>query len=155
MKRLFLLITHLMALGAGFALGIYLLPILTAPEGPSTVEVESLASKAVYSAEFTRDLKGSDLLHWGEGTVSVDKNAISFMGSIAPGPDYKLYLAPDFVENEEQFLAVKRYSQQVGEVKSFNNFIARLPADADIEKYTTVVIWCETFGEFITAAKYR
>jgi len=25
----------------------------------------------------------------------------------------------------------------------------------NIEEYTTVLIWCEAFSEFITAAKYR
>ncbi|WP_209011195.1 DM13 domain-containing protein [Labrenzia sp. PHM005] len=24
-----------------------------------------------------------------------------------------------------------------------------------IDDYTTVLVWCEAFGEFITAAKYR
>lgn len=30
-----------------------------------------------------------------------------------------------------------------------------VPPAVDIEAYTTVVVWCETFSEFITAAKYR
>ena len=29
-----------------------------------------------------------------------------------------------------------------------------MPPAVDIEAYTTVVVWCETFGEFISAAKY-
>jgi hypothetical protein len=24
-----------------------------------------------------------------------------------------------------------------------------------LENYNTVIVWCESFGEFITAAKYR
>jgi len=30
-----------------------------------------------------------------------------------------------------------------------------VPDGIDIEAYTTVLIWCEAFGEFITAAQYR
>ncbi|WP_372835822.1 DM13 domain-containing protein [Pontibacterium sp.] len=155
MKRIFLTITHLGAIALGFALGIYMLPILTEPQGPSLVEVEKLASTSLYNAEFKRDLAGSDLLHWGEGRVSVSKDAVSLMGELAPGPDYKLYLAPEFVETEDQFLQVKRYSVQVGEIKTFDNFVVNIPNSINPEEYTTVVIWCETFGEFITAAQYR
>ena len=155
MKRIFLIITHLGAIALGFALGIYMLPILTEPQGPSLVEVEKLASTSLYNAKFKRDLAGSDLLHWGEGTVSISKDAVSLMGEVSPGPDYKLYLAPEFVETEDQFLQVKRYSVQVGDIKTFDNFVVNLPASINPEDYTTVVVWCETFGEFITAAKYR
>lgn len=155
MKRIFLIITHLGAIALGFALGIYMLPILTEPQGPSIVEVEKLASSSLYNAEFKRDLAGSDLLHWGEGTVSISKGAVSLMGEVSPGPDYKLYLAPEFVETEDQFLQVKRYSVQVGDIKTFDSFVVNLPESINPEDYTTVVIWCETFGEFITAAQYR
>ncbi|MBE9399189.1 DM13 domain-containing protein [Pontibacterium sp. N1Y112] len=155
MKRIFLIITHLGAIALGFALGIYMLPILTEPQGPSIVEVEKLASSSLYKAEFKRDLAGSDLLHWGEGTVSISKGAVSLMGEVSPGPDYKLYLAPEFVETEDQFLQLKRYSVQVGDIKTFDNFVVNLPESINPEDYTTVVVWCETFGEFITAAQYR
>jgi len=155
MKRILLLVTHLGALALGFALGIYMLPILTEPQGPSVAEVEKHASTATYSAEFSRDLAGSDLLHWGEGTVYVSDKTVSLMGAVSPGPDYKLYLAPEFVETEEQFLQIKRKSVQVGDVKTFDNFVLPVPDSIDPAQYTTVVVWCETFGEFISAAKYR
>lgn len=155
MKKLMLLISHLVALTVGFAAGIYVLPIITAPTGPSSADVESVASAARYTGEFRRDLKGSDLLHWGEGRVSVSDQAISLMGSIAPGPDYKLYLTPEFVENEEEFLRVRERSLRLGDVKTFDNFIVTVPENVTLSDYNTVVVWCETFSEFITAARYR
>ena len=155
MKKLLLLISHLVTLALGFAAGIYVLPILTAPKGPSSAEVQSVASAAQYTGEFRRDLQGSDLLHWGEGRVSVSDKAVSLMGSIAPGPDYKLYLTPEFVENEEQFLRVKERSLRLGDVKTFENFIVAVPEGVSLSDYDTVVIWCESFSEFITAARYR
>ena len=156
MKRFILLtVTHAAAIAIGFALGIYALPILTAPKGPSSDEVKSSVSGAEYKAEFRRDLKGSDFLHWGEGTVSVGKSAVSLMGKVAPGPDYKLYLVPEFVETEEDFFRVKDRSLRIGDVKTFENFIVPVPASADISQYNTVLVWCESFSQFISAAKYR
>jgi hypothetical protein len=154
-KLLVLTATHGLALVIGFAAGIYVLPILIAPEGPSVVDVESVAGAAEYTAEFRRDLKGSDPLHWGEGVVTVGRKAVALRGRIAPGPDYKLYLLPEFVDTKDAFIRVKDRSLRVGDVKTFENFIVPLPAAADISKYDTVVVWCESFSQFITAAKYR
>ena len=156
MKRLVLLtISHAVALAAGFALGIYVLPILTAPPAPSTAEVGSVAAVAAFKGEFRRDLKGSDVLHWGEGMVSVGPKAISLAGRVAPGPDYKLYLAPEFVDTKEGFLRVKASAARVGDIRTFENFIVPVPESIDVTRYDTVVVWCEAFSMFISAAKYR
>jgi hypothetical protein len=93
-KALILLASHAVVALAGFAAGIYLLPILIAPPAPDAAEVSALAAKARFTGQFRRDLAGSDALHWGEGTVSVGPTAVALMGRLAPGPDYKLYLAP-------------------------------------------------------------
>ena len=150
-----LIVSHLLAAAIGFAIGVYTLPILTAPKGPTAAEVESLADTAAYTGHFRRDLEGSDLLHWGEGEVSVGPTAIALMGRLAPGPAYKLYLTPEFVETEEDFFRIKDRSVQVADVQTFENFIVSVPESVDVTRYTAVVIWCESFSEFITAAKYR
>ena len=154
-KLLVLAATHAAALVAGIGLGIYLLPILTAPAAPSAGEVTAAAGKAEFKGEFKRDLKDSDFLHWGEGSVSVSRSAIALMGRIAPGPDYKLYLSPEFVETEADFKRLKAKMARVGDVKTFENFIVPVPASIDPQAYTTVIVWCESFGQFITAARYR
>ncbi|WP_375748918.1 DM13 domain-containing protein [Vibrio sp. HN007] len=150
-----LLATHLAVGGLGFGLGIYALPILIAPPAPSESEVQMASSKAQYSAVFQKDLKDSDSFHWGEGTVSVGTESISFMGELAPGPDYKLYLSPEFVETEDDFNRLKASMVRVGEVKTFENFVVDVPGDVNPEDFNSVIVWCETFGEFITAAKYK
>ena len=150
-----LLASHLGMLAVGFALGIYFLPILTAPEGPDQAMLAATAKAALYKGELRRDLKGNDFLHWGEGTISVSKSKIVHEGKLAPGPDYKLYLVPKFVEDEAGFEGVKAQSLRIGDVKTFEGFIVDVPATADIEQYNTVLVWCESFGEFITALKYR
>lgn len=148
-------ISHAAALAVGFALGVYLLPILTAPEGPDKAMLASTAKSALFTSTFKRDLKGSDFLHWGEGTVSVTSQKIVHDGNLAPGPDYKLYLTKTFVEDEAQFIKAKPEAQLVGSVKTFNGFILDVPPGVDVNSYSTVVVWCEAFGEFITAAKYK
>ena len=156
MRRfIFALFTHGAALAVGVALGIYLLPILTAPPSPDSAMLEEKAQSALFTAELTRDLPGSDFLHWGEGTISLSATEIVHTGALAPGPDYKLYLVPDFVDDEDSFNAVKSSALQLGDVKTFEGFIVNVPEGTDLEAFTTVVIWCEAFGEFITSGKYR
>lgn len=149
------LTTHGFMLVIGFAFGIYLLPIITAPPSPDQTMLAESARTALYKADFQRDLKGSDFLHWGEGTVSISTVRITHQGSLAPGPDYKLYLVREFVEDEAEFLAVRDTAQRLGDIKTFDGFVVDVPSTVDIKAYTTVLVWCETFGEFISAAKYR
>ena len=155
MKKIFLTASHLLTLVLGFALGVYVLPILVAPDAPSRAEITAQAGSASFTGKFRRDLKDSDTLHWGEGTLSVSGQAITLMGKLASGPDYKLYLSPEFVETEADFLRLKARMVRVGDVKTFENFIVPVPPAIDPSSYTTVVIWCETFNEFITSAAYR
>ncbi|MBP8310136.1 MAG: DM13 domain-containing protein, partial [Burkholderiaceae bacterium] len=35
------------------------------------------------------------------------------------------------------------------------NFVVDVPPSVDIEKHSAVIVWCESFGQFITAARYR
>lgn len=154
-KTLLLTASHGLAVALGFALGIYALPILIAPAPPSSADLTSQASQAQFTGRFRRDLKDSDFLHWGEGVVSVSRNNISLVGKVTPGPDYKLYLSPEFVETEADFMRLKPGMIRVGDVKTFENFIVPLAESVDPARYNTVIVWCESFGQFITAAQYR
>ena len=87
--------------------------------------------------------------------MSVSGESISLAGKLAPGPDYKLYLSPEFVETEADFQRLKPRMVRVGDVKTFENFIVPVGAGIDPSRFTTVIVWCETFGQFITAARYR
>jgi hypothetical protein len=155
MRKLLLLASHLVAAALGFALGIYTLPILIAPPAPSSTEIAAQAAAARYAGKFRRDLKDSDALHWGEGTISIGAKNIAFEGELAPGPDYKLYLSPEFVETEADFERLRPSMVRVGDVKTFKNFLVPVPESVDPSRYNTVIIWCETFSQFITAAKYK
>lgn len=154
-KPLLLIASHVTVLLLGFVIGIYALPILVAPPAPATETVAAQAGEARYQGQFRRDLKGSDPLHWGEGTVSVGPSSIGLMGRLAPGPDYKLYLSPEFVETKADFLRLKDRMVRVGDVKTFNNFLVPVPESVNPSDHNTVIVWCETFNQFITAAQYR
>ena len=68
-------------------------------------------------------------------------------------PDYKLYLSPNFIETEKDFNEQKHTMAKVGDVKTFDRFALNLPHELDLSQYNTVIVWCETFGEFITSAR--
>lgn len=155
MRALLLIVSHALVGGLGFAAGIYFLPILTAPPPPSEAVQRDAMEQAQFTGTFRRDLADSDRLHWGEGTVHVGSETISLQGAVAPGPDYKLYLSPEFVETELDFERLKARMVQVGDVKTFENFVVSVPATIDPTAFNTVIVWCESFGEFITAAQYQ
>lgn len=155
MRYLILIASHLSALALGFAAGIYALPILTAPPSPAQSEINAAMGDVLYTAKFVRSLKDSDALHWGEGTVRIGRHAITFTGRLAPGPDYKLYLSPEFVETEDDFKRLKPSMVRVGDVNTFENFIVPAPEMIDPDAFTSVIVWCESFEQFITAARYR
>lgn len=155
MKKLVLLISHGLMLAIGFAGGIYLLPILTQPPAPAEQQLGEVAAKAMYTGQFKRDLKDSDALHYGDGTLYVSDNAISFDGVLAPGPDYRLYLSPVFVETKADFLANKASMVQVGDIRTFNDFLVNLPEGVSPSDYSAAIVWCEAFSMFITAGKYQ
>lgn len=154
-KGLSLLLSHLFFGVMGFVLGIYALPILTQPTLPDIEEVKQVSNHALFSGVFERDRQGSDFLHWGEGSVSLSDRQVVFIGELAPGPDYKLYLSPVYIETEQAFNQHKNQMVQVGDIKTFDRFSVDLPSELKVEDFNTVIIWCESFGQFITSARYN
>jgi hypothetical protein len=155
MRMLLLSLSYLAVFSLGFGVGVYMLPILSAPPAPTAPQVQAAAQGRMYAGTFRRDLQGSDAFHWGEGQLALTRTAAVFQGRLAPGPAYKLYLVRGFVETEEAFKRVKAQSLAVGDVKTFENFIIPLAPGTPLEDYDTAVVWCESFSRFITAAKYR
>ncbi|MEO1025546.1 MAG: DM13 domain-containing protein [Pseudomonadota bacterium] len=152
-KLIRMLITHGIALAVGFGLGVYFLPILTAPPSPDNATLEEMAAGALYTTELLTDLPGNDFIHWGEGTISVSATEVTHQGELAPGPDYKLYLTQGLVDHEDTFDRAK--AVQIGDIQSFGGFIVTVPEGVDVEAYDSILVWCEAFGEFITAATYK
>ena len=125
----------------GFALGVYILPILTKEKGLDTAALAQLEASAERSGTFTRDLPGSDAFYWGEETVRASDTRIWPEGKILPGSDYRLYLPSSLTTDEASFLKIKDQSAQVGEVKSFSNFSLNVPLGITVGDYPVVLIW--------------
>jgi hypothetical protein len=43
---------------------------------------------------------------------------------------------------------------RVGAVKTLENFDVAVPESIDVTRYDAVIVWCESFSQFTTAAKY-
>ena len=156
MKLTLLSLSHAAALAIGTGLGIYWLLILTKPHALDLMAVEAnQAGVPAHTTRFDLDREGSVYSHWSKGDVRVYERTITFKGELASRPDYRLYLAPRYVENEAEFLAIKAQSLQVGPVQTFNGFAFNDVSALRDPALHTLVIWCETFGEFITSARFR
>ncbi|GAB5452009.1 MAG: DM13 domain-containing protein [Halioglobus sp.] len=148
------IITHGIVLAVGFALGLYLLPILTAPPAPDAAELATAMQGSTYVGEFSREREDSDALHWGEGEFAIGDQSIAFSGKLAPGPDYRLYFSPQFVETEADFNRLKPSMVEAGSIKTFDGFLVALPEGIDPASYNALIVWCESFGQYITSATY-
>jgi Electron transfer DM13 len=154
-RFLLLVVSHGAVFAFAFSLGIYSLPIIMAPDSPSNGTLALSIKNTRYVATIANDLADSDWLHWGKGKFSVGDNYLVFQGELAPGPAYRLYLSPTFIETEADFKRLKSSMAAIGEVNSFDNYVLPIPKNINIEEYTSIIIWCETFSQFITAAQYR
>ena len=73
---------------------------------------------------------------------------------MAPGPDYRLYLTPEYVETEADFWRIKDQSTQVGSIKTFDGFVLENVSTINTAEFN-LIVWCECFSQFITSAKLR
>ena len=135
----------------GFGLGVYYLPILIADAPVDQTLVLAEAEAAERQAVFVRDRKDSDGLHWGEGTLFLSKSRVTLEGEVSPGPDYRIYLTPRYVETEREFRRIKNDSVEIARVKGFKNFSYEIVPSVDINQYQGVLIWCERFSQYITS----
>lgn len=150
-----LLVSHFMFFGIGFGAGIYFLPVLTASQNATSEDVQQVKDNARYFGHFTKNQKGSNAVHWADGKLYVSNNEIAFEGSVAPGPDYKIYLTKTRADDRDSFLKIKDDALYIGDLKNFGNFQKTIPEGVNIDDYTTVQIWCERFGQFISSASYQ
>lgn len=126
----------------GFGLGVCSLPILTAEKGLDTATIEALSQRAFSEGIFVRDLPGSDMLHWGEGVIMANADHIWLDGEISPGPDYRLYLLPKYVETGAEFLQIKAAPRKSGRLKRLKIFLLDIPANVEVTNFPAVLILC-------------
>ena len=131
MVRFFtLLATHAIMLVAGFALGVYMLPILTAPKGPDVAALQAMERGALQGPLPTRpqrQRRGALGRRRGEGAARQDRSRGP------PGARARLQAVsrPSFVDTKEGFLGLKDKSRRVGDVKTFDGFLVDVPAGVE------------------------
>ncbi|MEC8109299.1 MAG: DM13 domain-containing protein [Pseudomonadota bacterium] len=128
---------------------------MIAEKGLDSASIVALSDSALRRATFVPNLPGPDELHWGDGVIMVNADRIWLDGKLAPGPDYRLYLTPKYVETGPGFQTIKVQSMQIRTIKTFENFSLGLSDGVDVTNYQAVLIWCEAFGKFITAAELQ
>ena len=154
-KIIGLTFTHLVALVIGVGIGIYSLPILVAEDGPTQASLVMAKRTAKYEAQFSPQRADSDFLHWGDASVFVGPHWIAWQGHLAPGPRYRLYVSRQFIETEADFQQARGEMVDLGPVSSFGDYVVPVPEELDIEEFSTLVVWCESFSQFITSAQYK
>lgn len=156
LRRLFAIVVLVGTFAAGFAAGVYTLPIIIAQRGAAEATPPPAASPEDRRGTFVRDLPGSDPLHWGTGDLRMGGGSLVFEESVelAPGPDYRVYLTRRFIDNKPGFLSVKADSIEVGSLKTFRGPLTfDIPPSVNTDAYDNVLVWCEAFSMFITSAR--
>ena len=96
----------------------------------------------------------SDPVHWGRGKVSVYERAVFLEPDfeVGPGPAYHVYLVPKASVRKESDVKDAMYVD-LGRLRAFKGSQRYvIPAGVDLQKYPSVVIWCERFSVLISPA---
>jgi hypothetical protein len=160
MKRIIISLLAGAVLGGvvGFAAGIFIYPYWFLTD-VAMEEVADRASKTVLATGSFIHVDTADPVHWGTGTVTL------FQGNgserlvhleqdfeVGPGPRFHVYLVSHAdVRSGDDF----RTSEMVdlGRLHAFKGSQSyAIPADVDLARYQSVVIWCKEFGVLISPA---
>ena len=74
---------------------------------------------------------------------------------MTPGPYYKLYLTPKYVDTKAGFEAIKAQSVRVSNIKEFENFRLPVRTSVNADDYPAVLVWCEKFSMFISSTQLK
>ena len=161
-KWLLTAIGFVLGTGFGFVLGIFFFPFLF-PQAMEMTEVmpppqeqRAQATPAVAQGTFVHVNKW-DLVHWGEGGVSVhrDKIVIHDDFEVGPGPKYHVYLSKaDTIEGNDDVEDNAFFD--LGRLRSFKGGQSySVPSGVNVADYAHVVIWCEAFSVLISPAALK
>ena len=137
----------------GFASGIFVFPYLFPPPPVNEVVEEKTSRELLASGTFIH-ANPSDPVHYGRGRVSVYRDLLHLESDfkVGPGPKFHVYLVPEADVTPGTRVQDTMYVD-LGRLKAFSggqNY--RIPAGVDLEKYKSVVIWCEQFNVLISPA---
>jgi hypothetical protein len=148
-----LLLGLMLGAAGGFAGGIILFPFLFPPPPVNEVVVGKTDLDIQARGRFIH-ADPSDPIHYGSGGVIVYEDLVHLESDfeVGPGPKYHVYLVPE-AEVIPQTAVQTTMFVDLGRLKAFTgsqNY--PIPEGVDLERYPSVVIWCEQFDVLISPA---
>lgn len=137
----------------GVALGFFFFPFVFPP--PRAAEQLPEIDKAMLVATGTFiHANPSDPIHRGAGRASVYQRAVflEFDFEVGPGPAFHVYLVPKAQVRGASDVTNQMYID-LGGLRAFRGSQRyAIPDGVDLDKYPSVIIWCERFGVLISPA---
>ena len=138
----------------GFALGIFVYPYVFLADIVAADKVENRGSRKVLAEGAFVHANPGDPIHYGKGKVTAYQGLVHLESDfeVGPGPKFHVYLVPEKSVLPSTNVARTMFVD-LGRLKAFKgsqNY--PVPAGVDLEKYGSVVIWCEQFGVLISPA---
>jgi hypothetical protein len=143
----------LVGTAVGVALGFFIFPFVFAPPPAAETLTEADRTRLVATGTFIH-ANPSDPIHYGKGRVSVYERAVFLEPDfeVGPGPAYHVYLVPKTSIRSSADMKDVMYVD-LGRLRTFKGSQRyAIPAGVDLDKYPSVIIWCERFGVLISPA---
>lgn len=151
------LIGGVLGTGLGFVGGLFFFPFIFPPPPAA----EKLTQADVVIPVFARGTfihaDTSDPIHWGRGSVTVRRDSVFLEENfeVGPGPKYHVYLMPKAGIRTSGAVKGQPFVD-LGRLRSFKGSQRySIPANVDVSKYGSVIIWCEQFSVLISPADFR
>ena len=140
----------------GLMLGVFLYPYWFPPPEVNEVVVGKSEADVLARATFTH-ANPADPIHYGTGSATIYPDLVHLESDfeVGPGPKYHLYLVPDDNVTPETEVDATMFVD-LGRLKSFRgsqNYT--IPAGLEIERFGSLVVWCEQFGVLISPARIK
>lgn len=142
--------------GFGVALGFFLFPYIFPPPEAMEQLTQSEKTSLVAKGTFIQADPG-DPVHYGKGKVSIYKKTVFLHEDfeVGPGPDFHVYLVPKVKVRASADVADTMYVD-LGRLRSFKGSQKYpIPAGLDLNKFETVVVWCQQFSVLISPADLK
>lgn len=146
------LLGALLGIALGFAVFPFVFPPAAATETLAAAEREQILATGTFI-----HADPNDPAHRGKGSVTVTPRTV-FLDpdfEVGPGPAYHVYLVTDpSVRTTEEVMRADHVD--LGKLRSFKggqNYA--IPAGTNLDRYGSVVIWCEDFSVLISPADLR
>jgi Electron transfer DM13 len=142
--------------GFGVAVGFFIFPYVFPPPPAAEQLSDSDRTRLVASGMFTH-ANPSDPVHYGKGRVSLYERAVFLEPDfeVGPGPAFHVYLVPKASIRSSSDMKDVMFVD-LGGLRAFKGSQRYpIPAGVDLNKYQSVIIWCQHFGVLISPADLK